>query len=657
VRRRLAGDDAGAYAVLYAVLVVVLLGMGAIVVDVAQVRQDRRLDRSAADSAAVAAASFLNPLGPTGASPYRGCLSAWAYLADALKVSKPADSDACGAFSAYNSTAAVNTYCPLPTSTPAEIVDDTVIAGGRTVRIAWPIPYHESGTQSDFLKPEIAPGNVSQTFDAEVDGTPAGCDRMGVAVFENERFGLGSAIGVSGTATQVHSVARFSVEAGPDEGVAALNVLNPTDCNSLITTGNGQVLVGAVLDDGLVVGPGTIAVEAAGNNSSCNGGKKVIDPTTGQGSLVCASAVALTGPGSCDGKGIIQSHALDPTGVPANAYNQAAVTGGNLKPRPTPQGQTHGWDPVTKIYGCNTTYLSPCKLPAAPEPNYVANLETAYKTSGLPDVYTGGQAPYTSLYTGGFTERTDICGQISTVVFLPPGNWYANCSITVRNGGAVIVQGGNLVLGGDINVNSGGCFIMNVPVESCTGLTLANQNTNQVTTSVPPLADSIVYLRNGSVDTAGTLVMPQTFVYSRSTAAHPVNVQSTELTLWTAPGAGAKNTSGRTMLEQACYDAVKKKVVKECMNSRFARLAYWSDYPIGKTPQPNNFAGQGSLNVVGVFFTPRSYFNFTGGGAYAAASAQFWTDQLNVNGGAVLGLIPDAKFAIESPLGRTRLIR
>jgi hypothetical protein len=211
---------------------------------------------------------------------------------------------------------------------------------------------------------------------------------------------------------------------------------------------------------------------------------------------------------------------------------------------------------------------------------------------------------------------------VTNVRVLLPGNWYANCSITVKNGGTVIVQGGNLVVGGDIQVQSGGCFVMNSAVNTCP-TAVRDAGTTQVTTFTPPASDSIIYLRNGSIDTAGTLVIPQTFVYSRSSSNHPVSVQSTQLTLWSAPGAGAV-TSGRTTLEQACFDPTKGEVVKACMNSRFARMAYWSDYPTGKTPAPNNFAGQGSLNVVGVFFTPRGYFNFTGGGSYAAASAQFW---------------------------------
>ena len=71
---------------------------------------------------------------------------------------------------------------------------------------------------------------------------------------------------------------------------------------------------------------------------------------------------------------------------------------------------------------------------------------------------------------------------------------------------------------------------------------------------------------------------------------------------------------------------------------------------------PSGFRNE-TTYVVGVFFTPRGYFNFTGGGSYTATAAQFWTDQMNVNGGASVGLIPDSKFAVEAPIGAVGLIR
>jgi hypothetical protein len=54
------------------------------------------------------------------------------------------------------------------------------------------------------------------------------------------------------------------------------------------------------------------------------------------------------------------------------------------------------------------------------------------------------------------------------------------------------------------------------------------------------------------------------------------------------------------------------------------------------------------LNLVGVLFTPRGYFNITGGGTYKGSAAQFWTDQLGVDGSANLGLSPYEGFALPS---------
>jgi hypothetical protein len=182
-----------------------------------------------------------------------------------------------------------------------------------------------------------------------------------------------------------------------------------------------------------------------------------------------------------------------------------------------------------------------------------------------------------------------------------------------------------------------------------------------------PIRDAIVYIRGNScvgsscgLDHAGNLFLPQTFVYSANSAKE-VLVNSTKLTLWTAPGAGYVDpTTKRTLLEEQCWDPAADSgagaIVRACMNSRFSRLVYWSDFPAPKTG-PNIFAGQGSLNVVGVFFTPKASFRFTGGSAYRASFAQFWSDRLEVFGGAFLGLAPDQRTAIETPTGAVNLIR
>lgn len=662
VRRRL-GDrsaDEGVYAVLYAVLVVVLIGLASIVVDFAAVRQDRRLDRSAADSAAIGGAQLLDPAGATGRSVYGACLRSWDYLSTTLRITTPGT--ACAAFTSYQTEAQVSAYCGNGSSDLAEI-DDNQTIGTRTFRVAWPVPSNPAlGT--GFLTPDIAPGAISggQPFNATFDGTVSGCDRLGVAVFHTQSFVLGEVFGSSSTQTQTHSVSRFNPNGGPADEVAALNVLNPTDCNSLVTTGGGQVLVGPTVRGTTVVGPGSIAVESNATSSCSGSGTYAINPTTGNGSLICASSVVLTAATSCDGKGVIQSHALDPGGNAAKAYDPAATSGGNLQPVPISEGAPHGYAPVTSRYGCNTT-----RLPCSPPPkNYIADLETAYGGTSTPTVYTDGALPYTDPYTDTnvypFTPApSSVCANISTTVVLEPGNWFANCSgsIDIKNGGTLIVKGGNLVVSQGIKVASGGCLVVNSAVSTCpTSISPIGASTASATSLTPPTSNSVVFLRGGSLSNSGTLILPQTFVYSAGASNSPVVVNGSTLTLWTAPGAGAVDSTGRTLLEQQCYDPAASAVNVDCLNSRFASLTYWSDYAAPSAGSASNsFNGQGNLNVVGVFFTPKGYFNFTGGGTYTAAAAQFWADKLNANGGAVVGLAPDARFAIPSSSARESLIR
>ena len=648
MRRRLSlqDPDAGVYAILYAVLCVILLGMAAVVVDFASLRSDRRTTRAAADSASIAGARLLD-ITNSSAGPYGACLAAWDYLASTLRITKPA-----GVCSPFNGITLAS-YCSV--ATPTMITDDRTI-NRRTYRIAWPIP---TGADQGFLTPDLAPGSINQPANTSAtpgagntDGYANGCDKLGVAIFESGSFGLAGALGYTGTNTQVHSVARVLPQSGPQEDAAALNVLNTTQCESLVTTGNGKVTVGPVLDNtGAVVSPGIIAVEAAGT-ANCNGGNTVIDPTTGNGSRICAAATSIAA-GTCDGAGEILSHAMDPGGVSSKAYNTAAVPA-SLQPTPTAEGGIRGYTPVTKRYGCNA--LSNCN---SPTPNYIQLLVTAYGGSGMPSsTYSGTQAPLTTP-AGTFTDRSSVLcpggSGVTGTVIIPSGYNYANCTLNIASNGKVLVAGGTLVVNGAI-LNSG-CLVMNSNVSTCP--TAVSGTGAEVTSQVPPSADAIVYIRgNGCPNAAcfhndGTLVFPQTFVYMGGTS--PLDQASTGLTLWTAPDAGTR-TAGLTTLDQACYDSTAGAVVDSCVNSRFGRLTFWSEYAAPKT-KPDNFAGQGALNVVGVFFTPAAYFNLTGGGGYTGAAAQFWADQLNVNGGANLGLSPFESFSIQSFGPRIVLIR
>ena len=641
VRSRLLGnaDDSGVYAVLYAVLVVVLLGLAAIVVDFASVRQDRRVGRSATDSAAIGAAELLNPQAAGGTQPYQACLRAWGYLSATLQVATPPL--ACSAFSGVTAS----TYCA--TANPAEIDDDRTI-GNRTFRVAWPIPapapLGSGGT--GFLTPDIAPGSVTQKFNASVDGDSKGCDRIGVAMFESARFALGNVLGSSGTPTQVHSVARFNPNGGPNDEAAALNVLNPTDCNSLVVTGGGNAVVGPTTSDGTNVGPGVIAIESDGQGS-CGGSAKTIT-LSGSGTSVCASAITLNaGATNCDGKGIIQSHALDPGG--ANSYNPADTSAGTLRPTPGPERGIHGWAPVTRRYGCEAISCTPTGT------NYVAALKSAYGGTTIPTSVYLGTTPYPNLSTSFTDISVTVCPGVTTALpaFIP-GNYYVNCDLNITKAAAkLIFEGGTIVVNGGLNLTAG-CLAVNAA--SCSTTFTAPTNAAEITTIPAPTSDAMLYLRGDSFFDRDTLIMPQTFVY-QAAAAKSLSISTTSPTLWTAPGAGAV-TSGQSTLERQCYVASPSPgaVDQACLDSRFSRIAYWSEYAAPQT-KPDDFNGQGQLSLVGVFFAPRAYLNLAGGSGYSAASAQFWADRININGTGTLVLAPDTRTSVNTPVGGVGLIR
>lgn len=658
-------SDEGAYAILYGLLVVVLIGMTSIVVDLGMLRADKRDARTASDNASLAGALELG-YGPW--APRQACQKAWQYAFQSLNMPVPA-TDPCSGF-----PVSVDLPCPSTVTTVSGKSDDNKV----TVSLTWPVPSDSSA----LLNPDGLASGDSRTYDAAYDGRAAGCERLAVSVARQRGLGLAAALGVTSGVSNGRSVALYHVDEGNKGEVNALNVLEQHDCEDLLPTGGGQIIVGPVTSyttvpgTQTVVGPGRVAVESDANPSGpgCNGaGTYVIDSSGG--GTVCASSVLVTSTVPCDGKGIIASFAL---GTPqfGKAYNPAT----NIRPTPIILPATHSWSPVTNLYGCNVTRL-PCTTAAGPSftpptTNYIAALETAYGGTGAPlSVYSASASPYSvgpPYSTVPFVPvPTSICTtggssvSITTTITLAVGNWYSPCSITIGNGGTLVIKGGTLVSDGGIDIGGGsspGCFVMNVDFSGCpTAANIVGTGALQ-TTSPAPARDAQVFLRGGSISDSGSLVMPETFVYSKGTSSAPLRVQAPTgaVTLWTAPGAGARDSgTNRTTLEQLCYDSTQQAVVDLCLQSRFSKLAYWSDFAAPSSPavQSNSFQGQGSLNVVGVFFTPKAYFNFTGGSCYTAAAAQFWARQVNVNGSSCLLLSPDDALAGKTPETGVSLIR
>ena len=111
-RARLQGDD-GVYAILYALLVLILVGTAAVVVDLAMLRESRASTRSAADAAVLVAAASLNSVQPNRNDPRGGCERAWAYLKVNLVASAGDLPDGSATCAVFPTTTSAPPSCPL----------------------------------------------------------------------------------------------------------------------------------------------------------------------------------------------------------------------------------------------------------------------------------------------------------------------------------------------------------------------------------------------------------------------------------------------------------------------------------------------------------------------------------------------------------------
>jgi hypothetical protein len=652
-RRR---DDEGAYAILYAVLIVVMFGFSAMVVDIASVRQDRRDDRVLTDNASLAAANSLSSL--TAINPYVACQDAWNYLNAQLGTSVSPVS-ACSPYSPYN---------PMGASCPGSAIAYTpVTAGDHVVEMRWPV-YDNDGFMT---QPDLAPGTVTQVVDTKIDGDQSAdpkvpCQRFGIAIRANATFGIGGGIGVNGSSTVNTSVAFNSLTGGPPKEIAALNILNPTVCDAFTVTGQGGVLVSETEQLDGSIGPGIIAVESAGTPSCPPSTPYVIHPGSnvlqwicadgpGAGTTVHSATTSLGVTYNCNGLGVIESHALDPGGNSGQAYEPAAVTS-RLAPRPTAEGGAYGWTPVTDTYGCSTQSPTICS-----DTGVTGGLVDAYGGTGMPTTtYSDVDNAFKNATFRTLSNNLDLTTLVPPGVgrfkcssnnpfYVPPGNWYVDCpdggQPGFRPNDTAIFGGGTIVFAGGV-LDAGTNLVFNVPLGSTAAGTIATTGTGtDVTTDPAPSGDAIVFIRGGT-STSGALsasggyrfLAPQTMFFLQDRSSGYMSMGANGALTMTAPKAAS------------CAGD------EDCETAAFKKLVLWTECSCS-AGTAQNLGGQGSVYLLGVFFTPKSEFEFTGQAAYASGAAQVWADTLEVKGQGTLILEPDPTNAIAKPASTARLIR
>jgi Flp pilus assembly protein TadG len=622
LRRR----EDGVYAVLFALLLTVFVGVVAIVIDIGLLRHDRRTDKLASDAAAIAGATRLGQsLQP---DPQAACKAAVSYILQNL--GSPSGTIDCGSFPVPGGSG----YSSCPTT--AATASGTLTGNGGTyaVTITWPV------FDSDpLMAPDIRPASSSLTQPVVPDdGTP--CSRLGVTVQHSRAMLFAGVFGDSTSDTANHSVSRTRIGFGNGGIAAPLVVLDPTSCNALTAEGGGGV---QIIANGDV--PGLIAVNSDGTGSNCNGGATAINSNS-----ISGSNSQIWSWDSATSKAAILSYAIT-AGNAGKSFNPAQVTcpasnppSGPLCPGPTGlSGQISRLYFIDNQYNCTVAGAGGCP---ASDPSAAISQLRSFVRSGFSA--SGATAP-----AGFYVVQGNECTNPQATY---PGNVYVDCTannggFTVENNKTVDFTGGIVVFAGDVKVKASGCLLFNTPAAD---VTTACTTTNASTARAQ---DGPVVFLAGQLDVSSTnssFIAPQTFVMqgdctfdgtSCSTTPANVNLQTsgTGNIVWSAPlGPKASCTSGSSSAapSPAC----------------FANLALWNEY-LTTSSTPDTVSGQAALFLQGTFFTPNAQFVLSGGSGTNIRSAQFVTGRLDVHGGALLTMMPDAAHTNPPPLLTAALIR
>ena len=596
VRRLRVAEERGAVLVLVVLLMVSLLGMAAVVLDLATLRQDRAKDRSTADVVAAAAATNLAAPGSTMVT---ACTDGWDYFrtntSDAGTVTQPPPCS--NSFS---------TNCDPTVKRTA-----TGVSGPYTVTIVNPVPDGDSM----LTNPDVVGGHT-QGFNEDIDG-PA-CQRIGIDIVRTRTHAFASVLGVYGGSTESRSVARavarFSVG-----GVIALVILDQTQCNVFTTSGQAKVVVHPNGQK-----PGYITVDSSATDSSTcnNSGSYALDASGTQNSKIIAEPSAESGEigvirqfALSPGQGI--AHAYDPTDIKTPCTylldsNGNPIVGGDtggtcVSPKPTPASQRITRNPLDWRWNCQQNgrdglvgTTDDCKFYDTQQP-YLNQLKSLIGVTGVPSGYSVYPRPGNS---GDSCHLPPSAGNIT----LGSGDWYVDCPGGFDVANTFKFVDSNVVFAGGVDVNSSGSLEV-------------NQSAGNGDAAAK---DGFVYIRSGDLTKGAqsTLKMTREFVYlangkfSLGGGAGPLT--------WTAPTHGD-----------------------------FEDLALWSE-----STQQHDLGGQSNVTVEGVFFTPNANpFNFSGQGGQTQANAQFITRKLVVTGQGTLVMTPNPDRAIILPAWGAALIR
>lgn len=652
-------DERGVILVLTALVVVALAVVVALVVDLGQLRADRRANKSAADVAARAGIGRL-PFGP-----WAGVCSARRYLLDNAEGFSAFDAGS-ETWSNAASPPAVHgsTPCPanvlVPDVNPCVANDPATWArlqatagGGRfTIEI-----------QAGYALPDARFGEDTGRGDG---GDPAAgsCDNLAVIVSQRRPLLFAPVIGIAEETTRVRSVGRLnSVETL--EFVAALQLLEEHRCAVLETGGANSRVVAQPFD----TYPGTIQIDSADDTGSCpspilNG------QATANGPSIVACSVNSTNASCSAGTGTRSSR----IGIYALNFTR-------------PAGEITSGYPST--YGDQPAVASPRTGRKYADRRYRENVKALDAT--VESVVTGnsGRPPgcaavVANACTGnGLTwlvlQQAD-CNNLATFFLVPgrasaPNIWF-NCDLDVGTPLVLSATDAYIVVTGQLKVGSvftitdprklylGGRATGNKVGLDVTGGTLVVNPGAHLTcatrTEVGHTTRMVVGAGSMKVSSGGTVRLCQTFTLLASGYDKVPDADGTSPCQTAACGnyTGTIDISSGGFVDWSAPNEIRDRLpdaTELATTNPFEDLALWTE----AGGNSNSMAGGATTTMAGSFFMPNAdSFNLTGGGALPVyLSAQFIATSLKVTGGATVNLVPNPIDSIPTAVYSVLLVR
>jgi hypothetical protein len=667
--RRRASGERGAVMFLTVLISIGSLLMVGLVLDLGELRTDRRVNKGVTDMAARAGVGRL-PFGPwNGVCKARDYLIANAKAFSAFDAGSETWSTAAAQLIVANpcpSVAFAEDPNPCVPNNPATWAKLQATAGqGRfTVEI-----------QAGYALPDARFPTDTGLGDA---GAPelGGCDNLAVILTERQAPSFAQAGGAEATSVRVRSVGRLNAEETLDF-VAALQLLDRHNCDVLTTGGSGTKVIAQAYN----TYPGTIQIDSDGDQTKgdCTSNKDILvgGTTTDGGTIVaCSAQQASFGcvPGTGNRPSRVGIYAINFQSAEAVTTPYAATGStsyGDTKAIPSPRT---GRKYVDQRYRQSIASLDQ-------EVKAMLNGNGPYPPGCLTISISGGLG--TCIGNGVTWLVIEECGSLvqtslhlNLVLRASQHIWFRcdlNVSVPLSLTGAnsYIVVTGQLAVSSSFTITDPRkVYVGGRATGNAVGLDLTGSGTFSMNAGGQPtcatrtgagFANRLVVGKGSlKVGSGFTFRMCQTFAYLASgydkVPASDGTLPCTTTACKSYSGTIGISSGATSDLTAPNEITGRLPSAAELANTNpFEDLGMWTEAG-GST---NGMAGGASTKLSGVFFLPNAdAFNLTGGGALPIRlSAQFVSTKLKVTGNATINLVPNPEDSIPVTIYTTLLVR